>query len=119
MYYSTSGTQYASFIYTFDDIQKSIATDVLKELQAAMNSNLIENKVYAAKTVSTAISPNTVFYEAKKEHQEYLERNPNGYVTLTYNYAPKIFVCLFYYILFSFFLRVICFCIFKHIILFT
>lgn len=71
------GTQYASTIFAYDDKQFEIATRIKDELQAAIDCGLV--KCFKGRVVSTEILRSTIFYEAKKEHQEYLAKNPKGY----------------------------------------
>lgn len=71
------GTQYASYIFTADDEQERIATNVRDELQGFLESGRI--KCFVGKKVMTSISPANEFYEAHREHQEYLKKNPYGY----------------------------------------
>lgn len=72
-----AGTQYASAIFVNDDDQKRTVTEVINELQIAIDN--IPKNPYAGKKISTAVHDATMFYEAHKEHQEYLSKNPNGY----------------------------------------
>lgn len=80
------GTQYASVIYCYDDIQRKIANKVLKELQALISitgsssdSSVISSAGYVGNVVSTDIRMATEFFEAKPEHQDYLSKHPKGY----------------------------------------
>jgi len=36
-------------------------------------------RAYEGKTVVTDVRPGHVFYPAHEEHQEYLDKNPDGY----------------------------------------
>ncbi|MDD1966593.1 peptide-methionine (S)-S-oxide reductase MsrA [Pseudomonas sp. NPDC090203] len=64
------GLSYRSAIFYFDDEQKHIAEETVKDVDA---SGLWPGKVV------TEISPAGAFWEAEPEHQDYLERIPNGY----------------------------------------
>jgi peptide-methionine (S)-S-oxide reductase len=64
------GTSYRSAIFYVDDEQKRIALDTIADVDA---SGLWPGKVV------TEVSPAGDFWEAEPEHQDYLERYPNGY----------------------------------------
>ena len=64
------GTSYRSAIYYLDDEQKSVAEQTAADVDA---SGLWPGKVV------TEIAPAGPFWEAEPEHQDYLERIPNGY----------------------------------------
>ncbi|MER3546537.1 MAG: peptide-methionine (S)-S-oxide reductase [Rhodanobacteraceae bacterium] len=64
------GTSYRSAIFYLNDEQKRIAEDTIADLEA---SGLWPGKVV------TEVSPAGDFWEAEPEHQDYLERNPDGY----------------------------------------
>jgi peptide-methionine (S)-S-oxide reductase len=64
------GTSYRSAIFYTSDAQKKIAEDTIADVEA---SGLWPGKVV---TEVTAAGP---FWEAEPEHQDYLERYPNGY----------------------------------------
>ncbi|MDA9207789.1 peptide-methionine (S)-S-oxide reductase MsrA [Octadecabacter sp.] len=64
------GMSYRSAIYFVDDTQKGIAEDTIKDVDA---SGLWPGKVV------TELEPVSDFWEAEPEHQDYLERIPNGY----------------------------------------
>jgi len=77
-----AGTQYASVIYCHSEEQFKIATETKKELQDLLNKKKIvftTNGVFKGDTVTTDVRMSTKFYEAHDEHQEYLDKNPNGY----------------------------------------
>ena len=66
------GTQYRSGIYYKNEKQKQIAEASLKQYQQALNA--------AGKDkITTEILPATEFYYAEEYHQQYLDKNPNGY----------------------------------------
>jgi peptide-methionine (S)-S-oxide reductase len=64
------GTSYRSAIFTTSDEQKRIALDMIADVNA---SGLWPGKVV------TEVAPAGPFWEAEPEHQDYLERYPNGY----------------------------------------
>ena len=64
------GLSYRSAIYYVDDEQKAIALDTIADVDA---SGLWPGPVV---TEIEAVGP---FWEAEPEHQDYLERIPNGY----------------------------------------
>jgi peptide-methionine (S)-S-oxide reductase len=64
------GTSYRSVILTLDDEQRRIAEETIAEVDA---SGLWPGKVV------TEVTPAGPFWEAEPEHQDYLERYPNGY----------------------------------------
>ena len=64
------GTSYRSAIFYTDDEQKRIALDTIADVEA---SGLWPGKVV------TEVTPASDFGEAEPEHQDYLERYPNGY----------------------------------------
>ena len=64
------GTSYRSAIYYVDDRQKAIALDTIADVEA---SGLWPGKVV------TEVEPVGDFWQAEPEHQDYLERIPNGY----------------------------------------
>ena len=71
------GTQYASWIFCGDEKQTEIATRVRNQLQDLVNAGKI--RAYDNETVTTAIGPLKEFTKAEEYHQQYLEKNPNGY----------------------------------------
>jgi peptide-methionine (S)-S-oxide reductase len=64
------GTSYRSAIFYVDDEQKRVAVDTIADVEA---SGLWPGKVV------TQLAPVGDFWEAEPEHQDYLERIPNGY----------------------------------------
>jgi peptide-methionine (S)-S-oxide reductase len=64
------GTSYRSAIFYLDDQQKQIAEDTIADVDA---SGLWPDKVV------TEVSPAGDFWEAEREHQDYLEHFPGGY----------------------------------------
>jgi len=61
---------YRSAIYYIDDDQKAVAGDTIADVEA---SDLWPGKVV------TQVEPVDAFWEAEPEHQDYLERIPQGY----------------------------------------
>jgi peptide-methionine (S)-S-oxide reductase len=64
------GTSYRSAIFYTSEEQRRIAEDTIADIEA---SGLWPGKVV------TKLSPAGDFWEAEREHQDYLERHPNGY----------------------------------------
>ncbi|MCZ4354465.1 peptide-methionine (S)-S-oxide reductase MsrA [Roseovarius aestuarii] len=64
------GLSYRSAIYYVDDAQKLVARQTIRDVEA---SGLWPGKVI------TEVAPVGDFWEAEPEHQDYLERVPNGY----------------------------------------
>ncbi len=64
------GMSYRSAIYYTSDEQKAVAQDTIADVDA---SGLWPGRVV------TEVEPVSDFWEAEPEHQDYLERVPNGY----------------------------------------
>jgi peptide-methionine (S)-S-oxide reductase len=64
------GMSYRSGIYTTSDEQKRVAQDTIADVNA---SGLWPGRVV------TEVAPAGPFWEAEPEHQDYLQRIPNGY----------------------------------------
>ncbi|WP_327653771.1 peptide-methionine (S)-S-oxide reductase MsrA [Streptomyces sp. NBC_00483] len=64
------GRSYRSAIYYVDDAQRQVAVDTIADVEA---SGLWPGKVV------TEVEPVGDFWEAEPEHQDYLERYPEGY----------------------------------------
>ncbi len=64
------GTSYRSAIFYLDDEQRRVAEETIADVDA---SGLWPGKVV------TEVTPAGAFWEAEPEHQDYLERYPNGY----------------------------------------
>lgn len=64
------GMGYRSAIYFEDEDQKAIALDTIADIEAS--------GIWPGKVV-TEVEPVSDFWEAETEHQDYLERIPNGY----------------------------------------
>ncbi len=64
------GMSYRSAIYYVDDAQKQVAEDTIADVNAS--------GIWPGKVV-TELGPVGDFWEAEPEHQDYLERIPNGY----------------------------------------
>jgi peptide-methionine (S)-S-oxide reductase len=64
------GMSYRSAIFTLDDGQRRVAEETIADVEA---SGLWPGRVV------TEVAPAGPFWEAEPEHQDYLERFPNGY----------------------------------------
>jgi peptide-methionine (S)-S-oxide reductase len=64
------GLSYRSAIYYENDAQKAVALDTIADVDAS--------GIWPGKVV-TEVEPVGDFWEAETEHQDYLERIPNGY----------------------------------------
>lgn len=64
------GLSYRSAIYYLDDAQRRVAEETIADVDA---SGLWPGKVV------TEVAPAGPFWEAEPEHQDYLERRPDGY----------------------------------------
>ena len=64
------GTSYRSAIFYTSDEQRRIAEDTIADVDAS--------RLWPGKAV-TEVSPAGEFWEAEPEHQDYLERYPDGY----------------------------------------
>jgi len=64
------GPSYRSAIYYTSDAQKAVAEDTIADVNA---SGLWPGRVV------TELAPAGAFWQAEPEHQDYLERLPNGY----------------------------------------
>jgi len=64
------GTSYRSAVFYLDEDQKQVAHETIADVDA---SGLWPGKVV------TEVVPAGAFWEAEPEHQDYLERYPNGY----------------------------------------
>jgi peptide-methionine (S)-S-oxide reductase len=69
------GASYRSAIFFTNDEQKRVALDTIADVEA---SGLWPGKVV------TEVAPAGPFWQAEPEHQDYLERYPNGY---TYHFV--------------------------------
>ena len=69
------GTQYRSVIYTYSDEQKAAARRSLDAYQVVLSE-----RGYGRITTEVADAP--TFYYAEEYHQQYLQKNPNGYCGL-------------------------------------
>lgn len=65
------GTQYRSVIFTYDDEQKKIAEEMIRKVDA---SGVFKTPVV------TQVVPAGAFYAAEDYHQDYLIKNPDGYM---------------------------------------
>ena len=64
------GESYRSAIFYTSDEQKQVALDTIADVDAS--------GLWPAKVV-TEVEPAGAFWEAEEEHQDYLEKYPNGY----------------------------------------
>lgn len=64
------GTSYRSAIFYLSDEQKQTATDLIAALTAA--------KIYQRPIVTEVVAASD-FWDAEEEHQDYLQKHPNGY----------------------------------------
>lgn len=69
------GTQYRSGIYTFSEEQAEKAQHSKVQFQSALTDKGLGE-------ITTEIKPATEFYYAEDYHQQYLDKNPNGYCGL-------------------------------------
>jgi len=67
------GTQYRSAIFFYTPEQEKIAHQVKTRVQ--------EEKRFGTKPIVTEITPAGEFCKGEPNHQQYLDRNPNGYCT--------------------------------------
>jgi peptide-methionine (S)-S-oxide reductase len=65
-----TGTSYRSAIYYTSEEQKNVAEDTISDVDAS--------GIWPGKVV-TELAPAGDFWEAEADHQDYLERIPNGY----------------------------------------
>jgi len=65
------GTQYRSVIFYYDDEQKKIAEEMIKEVDAS--------HVFKSPVVTQVVAAGP-FYSAEDYHQDYLVKNPDGYM---------------------------------------
>lgn len=70
-----AGTQYRSGIYTLNNEQESQASESRDHYQIALNKQGIGD-------ITTEIKPASEFYYAEEYHQQYLDKNPDGYCGL-------------------------------------
>lgn len=64
------GTQYRSAIFYGSPSQKEVAEKVIREVEASG---------FWKKPIVTELIPDGEFYPAEDYHQDYLQKNPNGY----------------------------------------
>ena len=69
------GSQYRSVIYTTTDEQLTAAIQSAEAYQSALSKG-------GRGTITTEIEPLDTFYFAETYHQQYLDKNPNGYCGL-------------------------------------
>lgn len=69
------GTNYRSAIYTQNDAQQAIALQTKTNYQRALSAQKFG-------PITTEIAPLKNYFPAEQYHQDYLEKNPNGYCGL-------------------------------------
>ena len=69
------GTQYRSAIYVFDEAQRQLALESLKNYQQALRAG-------GCGEITTEVEDAPAFYYAESHHQQYLAKNPGGYCGL-------------------------------------
>ena len=69
------GTQYRSAIYVFDEAQRQLALESLKNYQQALRAG-------GCGEITTEVADAPAFYYAESHHQQYLAKNPGGYCGL-------------------------------------
>ena len=72
------GTQYRTGIYYSDQHNEAVIREAISA----------EQKKYE-KPIVTEVLPLTCFYKAEDYHQDYLEKNPNGYCHVDLSKLPK------------------------------
>lgn len=72
------GTQYRSGIYYFNKQQQQVCQETKAIFEAALNNKLGND----ASVITTEIQEAGEFYWAEDYHQQYLDKNPNGYCGL-------------------------------------
>jgi methionine-S-sulfoxide reductase len=65
------GTQYRSVIFTYSDEQNATALEIIKKIN---ESHIFKNPIV------TQVLTAPVFYSAEAYHQDYLIKNPSGYM---------------------------------------
>lgn len=70
------GTSYRSAIFYQDDTELAQAKDFIKIVN---DSRRWVNRMDEVMPVVTTLEPFTAFYRAEDYHQDYLQKNPNGY----------------------------------------
>ena len=76
------GTQYRSAIFYHNEEQKSVADAYIAMINdgtAPENVMAGHKKAFKGEPVVTQVVPATTFFAAQEDHQQYLDRNPNGY----------------------------------------
>ena len=66
------GASYRSAIFYFDEDQRHTADDTIADVDA-------QSGTLARRKVVTEVVRAGAFWEAEAEHQDYLQRHPNGY----------------------------------------
>ncbi len=73
------GVQYRTGIYNYTDTQKAIIDRYLDQLRATLK-----------KTVYVELKTGEPFYEAESYHQDYLDKNKNGYCHVNLNSVKNV-----------------------------
>ncbi len=73
------GTQYASVVYCYNRTQFEIATRVKTELQDHLNKRRLGRAFTSSRIFTDIRMVQAQFYPAHLDHQEYLDKNPDGY----------------------------------------
>ena len=75
------GSQYRSAIYTHTATQRTIATQIINQIQKDLDSDSEKRREWGWKGVRivTEVEEAGLFWEGEGYHQRYLERNPYGY----------------------------------------
>ena len=74
------GTQYRSVIYWTDEAQSSVVKDTKRAFEKALQGDVPHQAM--SREVTTELAPLDHYYYAESYHQQYLQRNPNGYCGL-------------------------------------
>ncbi|GET86126.1 peptide methionine sulfoxide reductase-like [Leishmania tarentolae] len=74
------GTNYRSAIFYYSDEQKKEADDYIAKLNGADEKlHSAFSKAFGGNPCITSVEKGSQFYPAHEEHQNYLDKNPNGY----------------------------------------
>jgi peptide methionine sulfoxide reductase msrA/msrB len=72
------GTQYRTGIYYQDEADKAVIQAVIEQEQKKYN-----------KPIVTEVKPLSNYFLAEEYHQDYLEKNPNGYCHIDFSSLPQ------------------------------
>lgn len=75
------GTQYRSAVFYHDEEQQALAEEYISKINQGTDANLLalHQKAFGDNKIATTIEKAGTFFPAHEDHQQYLERNPNGY----------------------------------------